>query len=81
MSFDILNIVKLGSKRILDVDNDNFPVGLALIEERHDAEHLDLLHLADIADLLADLAHIEGIVVALGLRLGVGRLRVLPGLL
>ena len=56
------------------------PVGLTLVDQGHDAEDLDLLDLADVADLLTDLADIEGIVVALGLRLGVGRLRVLPGL-
>jgi hypothetical protein len=33
---DILDIVELGRKRILDIDNDNFPVRLAFVEEGHD---------------------------------------------
>lgn len=75
---DILNVVQLGRKGVVDVDDDDLPVGLALVEECHDAEDLDLLDLADVADLLTDLAHIEGIVVTLGLGLRVGRLGVLP---
>ena len=77
---DVLNVVQLGRKGVVDVDDDDLPVGLALVEESHDAEDLDLLDLADVADLLADLADIERVVVALGLGLGVGLVRVLPGL-
>ena len=77
---DVLNVIELGCKRIVDIDDDDFPVGLALIKERHDSEHLDLLHLPDIADLLTNLTHIEGIVVALRLGLRVCGLRVLPSL-
>ena len=77
---DVLDVVQLGGKRVVDVDDDDLPVGLALVEESHDTEDLDLLHLADVADLLTDLADIEGVVVTLGLGLGVGRLGVFPGL-
>ena len=77
---NILDVVELRRERVVDVDDDDLPVGLTLVEKRHDAENLDLLHLADIADLLADLADIEGIVVTLGLGLRVSLLRVFPGL-
>lgn len=80
MTLDILDVVQFPGEGILDVDDDDLPVGLALIEERHDTEDLDLLDLSDIADLLADLADVEWVVVALGFRLGVGGRRVLPGL-
>lgn len=69
---DILNVVKPVGERVVDVDDDDLPVSFALVEEGHDAEDLDLLDLTDEADLLADLADVEGIVVAIGLSLCVG---------
>ena len=80
MTLDILDVVQLGGKRVVDVNDEDLPVSLTLIEESHDTEDLDLLDLADVADLFTDLANIERIVVTLGLGLGVGSLRVLPGL-
>ena len=77
---DVLDIVQLGSEGVVDINDDDLPVGLALVEESHDTEDLDLLHLADVADLLTDLADIEGVVVTLGLGLGVDGDGVLPGL-
>ena len=81
VALDVLDVVELGSQRVVDVNDDDLPVGLLLVQQRHDAEHLDLLDLADVADQLADLAHVERVVVALGLGLGVDRVGVLPGLL
>lgn len=66
VSLDVLNIVELGCKRILDIDNDDFPVGLTLVQERHDTEDFDLFNLTNITDLFADLTNIERIVVTLG---------------
>jgi len=77
---DVLDIIELGGKGVLDIDDDDFPVGLAFIEERHDAEDLHLLDLANIADLLADLANIERVIVSLGLGLRVELSRIFPGL-
>ena len=77
---DILNVVQFGSERILDIHDEDFPVGLAFVKESHDAKDLNLLDLADIANLLANLADIEGVVVTLGLGLGVRLGRVLPSL-
>lgn len=81
MPLNVLNVVQLGSEGVLDVNDENLPVCLTLIEESHDAENLDLLDLANIADLLANLADIERIVVAPRLRLGVSRRGVLPRLM
>jgi len=80
MPLDVFNVVQLRGEGVVDVDDDDLPVGLALIEERHDAEDLDLLDLANVADLLADLADIEGIVVSSRLGLGMGCGWVFPGL-
>jgi hypothetical protein len=80
MALHILDVVELGCEGILDVNDDDLPVGLAFIEKGHNTENLDLLHLTNIADLLADLADIEGIVVALGLGLGVRLGGIFPGL-
>lgn len=77
---DILDVVQLGRERIVDIDDDDLPVGLTLIKQSHDTQNLDLLDLADIADLLADLANIQRIVVALSFGLRVGLLGVFPGL-
>lgn len=52
-----------------------------LIEKSHDTENLDLLDLPSVADLLTNLADIQGIVVTTSLSLGVGLSRILPGLL
>lgn len=80
MSLDILNVVQLGSEGVVDVNDDDLPVGLALVEESHDTEDLDLLDLTRLADKLANLADVERVVVALSLGLGVSDVGVLPGL-
>jgi hypothetical protein len=80
VSLNILNVVDLGSEGILDVNDDDLPVGLTLVKECHDTEDLDLLDLANIPDLLTDLADIKRVVVSLRLGFGVGLRRVLPSL-
>ena len=92
MTLDVLDVIELGRERVVDVDDDDLPVGLALVQERHlrgqrghervphDAEDLDLLDLAGVADGIADLAHVERVIVALGAGLGVGCGGVFPGL-
>jgi len=75
---DILNVVELGGKGVVDVNDKDLPVGLAFIEQSHDTKNLDLLDLSDIADLLADLADIEGIVITACLGLSVSLGGVLP---
>jgi hypothetical protein len=80
MALDILNVVELGRQWILDVDDNDLPVGLLLVEKSHHTEDLDLLDLAGVADKLTDLANVERVIVTLGLRLGVNDVGVLPSL-
>lgn len=80
VALDILNVVELGSQGVVDVNDDDLPVSLLLVEKGHHAQDLDLLNLAGIADELTDLADIKRVVVALGLGLGVDGVGVLPGL-
>jgi len=37
MALDVLNVVQLGRERVLHVDDEDLPVGLAFVEEGHDA--------------------------------------------
>ena len=53
---------------------------LTLIEESHDSQSLDLLDLASEADALTNLAHVQRIVIALGVGVLVDVSRILPGL-
>ena len=80
MPLNVFNVVELSCKRILNIDNDDLPVGFAFVEESHDTKNLDLLDLANVADLFADFAYIERVVVAFSLSLSVGRGGIFPGL-
>ena len=80
MPLHILDIVQPRRQRVVDVDDDDLPVRLALVEQGHHAEHLDLLDLAGLGDQLADLADVERVVVAFLLRLRMGDVGVFPGL-
>ena len=80
MTLNILNVVELGGKRVVDVDDNDLPVSLLLVEKGHDTEDLDLLNLTSVADELADFADVKRVVVTLGLGLGVNNVGVLPGL-
>ena len=64
----------------MNIDDNDFPVCLALVEEGHYPENFDLFYLPDVAYLLADLADVEGIVVTLRLGLCVHYGGVFPGL-
>ena len=80
MALDILNVVELGGEGVVHIDHNDLPVGFLLVEQGHDAEDLDLLDLAGIADELTDFADVERVVVTLGLGLRVDSVGVLPGL-
>lgn len=80
VALDVLDVVHLGGVGVLDVDGDDLPVGLAIVEQGHHTENLDLLDLTSVANSLTDLANVEGIVVTNSLRVGVLVVRVLPGL-
>lgn len=76
----ILDIIQPPSQGIVDINDNNFPVGLAFVEESHDTEDLDLFNLTGVSDGFADLADVERVVVASGFGLGVRDVGVLPGL-
>lgn len=80
MALNVLNVVELGGERVVDVNDNDLPVRLLLVEKGHNTEDLDLLDLARVADKLANLADVERVVITLGLGLGVDGVGVLPGL-
>ena len=80
VALDILDVVELGRKGVVHIDDDDLPVGLLLVEQGHNTEDLDLLDLAGVANELTDLADVERVIVTLGLGLGVDGVGVLPGL-
>lgn len=80
MALNILDIVKLWCQWVVDIDDNDLPVSLLLVEESHDTEDLDLLDLSWVADKLTNLADVQWVVVALSLGLWVDDIWVLPGL-
>lgn len=80
VTLDILDVVHLGGERVVDVDDNDLPVGLLLVEQGHDTEDLHLLDLTGVANELTDFANVERVVVTLGLGLGVDSVGVFPGL-
>ena len=78
MLLDIINIVQLASKRIQDIDDDDFPISLALVQKSHDTENLDLLDLADESNTLANFADVKWIVIAQRIGLGMFLGRIFP---
>ena len=80
VALDVLDVVELGGKRVVDIDDNDLPVGLVLVKEGHNTKDLDLLDLTGVTDKLTNLADVERVVVALGLGLGVNGVGVLPGL-
>jgi hypothetical protein len=80
VTLDILDIIELGGEGVVDVNDNDLPVGLLLVQQGHDTQNLDLLDLAGVANELTNLADVERVVVTLGLSLGVDDIGVLPGL-
>ena len=78
MSLYVFNIVEFGCQRVIDVDDDDLPVCLFLVQQSHNAEHFDLLDLACVADKLTDLADVEWVVVAFGFGFGVDYIGIFP---
>lgn len=80
VALNVLNVVELGGQSVVDVDDNDLPVGLLLVDQGHDTKNLDLLDLTRVANKLTDLANVERVVVTLGLGLRVNGVGVLPGL-
>lgn len=58
VAFDILDVVELGCQRVVNVDDHDLPVSLALVEQSHDTEDLDLDDISGLRDELANLANV-----------------------
>ena len=80
VALDIFNVVELGCERVVDVNDDDLPVGLFLVEQGHHTQDLDLLHLAGLGNELANFADVERIVVTFGLCFWMDDIGVFPGL-
>ena len=78
VSLNILDVVQLGSQWVIDIDDNDLPVGLALIQQCHDTKDLDLLDLTSVTNQFADLADVQWVIVTLGLGLGVDNVGVFP---
>jgi len=78
VTLDVLDIVELGDQRVVYVDDHDLPVRLALVEQSHDTKNLDLDDLTRLGDELTNFAHVQWVVVTLGLGLLVDDVGVLP---
>jgi hypothetical protein len=78
VSLDVFDIIKLGGQWVVDINDDDLPISLLLIEQSHNPKDLHLLDLTWISNQLADLADVQWVVVSLGLGLRVNDIGVLP---
>jgi len=72
--------VELGSERVIDINDNELPVSLALIEQSHDTKNLDLLDLTRVSNLLTNFADINGIIVTASLGFRMGLVGIFPSL-
>lgn len=70
--------IDLLRQRIVDVDHDDLPVRLPLVQDRQAAEEFDPFDLAGRGDVGAEFADVEGVVVASFLGVGVDEGWVFP---
>lgn len=80
VALDVLDVVELGSQRVVHIDDHNLPVGLSLVEQCHDTKDLDLDNIAGLVDKLADLTDVQWVIVAFRLGLLMCDIGVLPRL-
>ena len=78
MPLDVLNVVELRCQGVFSVDDNDFPVCLFFVEQRHHTQDLNLLDLTCVADKLSDFAHVERVIVAFGLGLGMDNIGIFP---
>lgn len=62
--FDVLDVLHLISKRVVDVDSQELPVSLALIDQRQSSEDLHLDDVTTRSHSRANLADVDRVVVA-----------------
>ena len=77
---DVLNIIDLSGKRIVDINAKDLPVSLSLINKSQGTQNLNLLDLTSLTDGRSNLASIKRIVITLALGVRVDVAGVLPGL-
>jgi hypothetical protein len=80
MPLDILNVVELRCQWVVDVNHNDLPVGLFLIEQCHDAENLDLFDLSRLGNQFSDLANVKWVIVTLCFGLWMNNIGVFPSL-
>lgn len=80
VSLDILHVIQLWCQRIVDINGNDFPVRLFLVQKSHDSQDLDLLDLAWVSDRFANFADIERIIVTFCLRFGMNDVGIFPSL-
>lgn len=80
VSLDIFNVVQFLSHRVLGIDDDDLPVGLALIKECHDTQDLDWVHGARLHQVTTNLYAVQRIIIASALGVVVNFKRRLPSL-
>lgn len=78
VSLNIFNIIELRGQWVVDVDDDDLPVGLLLIEQGHNTENLDLLDLTRVSNQFTNLADVQWVIVTLSLGFWVDNVGVLP---
>jgi hypothetical protein len=78
VSLNILNIVELWCQWVVNINDNDLPVSLLLIEKSHNTKDLDLLDLSWVANKLTNFANIQWVVVSLGLGLRVDDVGVFP---
>jgi hypothetical protein len=78
MSFHIFNVVQFRCQRVVDVNSDDFPVGLLFVQKSHDSQYFYDLDLPRISHEFPNLADIERIIVTLCFRLRVYGIWILP---
>ena len=63
MPLDILNVVQLRGKWVIDVNGDEFPICLTFIKEGHCAKDFHLFDLAWVANFFTNFTDVEGVIV------------------
>ena len=80
MPLNVLDIIELWRQWIIDVDDNDFPISLSLVEQCHDSKDLDLLNLTRCCDEFTNLTNIKRIIVSFGFGLGMNYIGVFPSL-
>lgn len=78
MPLHILDIIEPWCQWIGDVDNNDFPISLFLVEQCHDSKDLDLLNLTGGCDEFTNLTDVKRIIVSFRFGLRVDYVGIFP---